>query len=89
MPAKTRTGEYLDRMARGGHTRQKLGEAALAVTEAYCKSDPSSKMKLGEDLADQVQYILANVYGWKDGPSRNAENNVREAFRSTDAGVIQ
>jgi len=83
MTTQTRTGGYLKKMANGGHYQQKLGEASLALTEAYCKADDESRRRMGTHLADQVQHILNDVYGWSHGSAARAADTLREAFTNT------
>ena len=80
---KTRTGEYLNRMAQGGHFKQKLGETALALTECFCKADNLSRTKLGDKLAWQVNAVLVDVYGWNADAAKEATETLRKSFRDT------
>ena len=80
---KTRTGEYLNRMAQGGHFKQKLGETALALTECFCKADTQNRARLGDKLAWQVNAILVDVYGWSADSAKEAAETVRKSFRDT------
>jgi len=79
-PTQTKTGNYLKEMAREGHFSQKLGEAALALAECYCKADTDSQGNLGDLLATQVFHILKVVYGWKEQDARRASFAIRKAF---------
>lgn len=80
---KTKTGEYLNRMAQGGHFKQKLGETALSLTECFCKADMHGQRKMGELLVDQVFVVLREVYGWNDESSRNSRDRLVESFQQT------
>ena len=82
-PAKTKTGEYLNNMAKSGHFRQKLAEAALAVTEVYCKADDVSQSEMGSLLTEEVRTVLLEVYGWSVPASERAYKNLVDAFRGT------
>jgi hypothetical protein len=79
--ATTKTGDYLKMMAREGHYKQKLGEAALALTEMYCKADLEKRRRMGNELAEQVQHVLHVVYGWSNGSARDAALEIRQAFK--------
>ncbi len=81
---KTKTGAYLNRMAQGGHFKQKLGETALALTECFCKADIPSRARLGDKLAWQVNAILVDVYGWNTASANVATETLRKSFRDTD-----
>ena len=81
---KTRTGEYLNRMAQGGHFKQKLGETALALTECYCKADMGNRVRLGNLLSQQMYEVLVGVYGWDESSSNEAIETLVKAFRGTD-----
>ena len=78
-PATPR-GKYLKRMAEDGHFSQKLAEAALAVTEAYCKADSQSRAELGSALADEVGTVLRDVYGWSTAAAAAAREDIIQAF---------
>lgn len=83
MTTQTHTGGYLKKMAQGGHFKQKLGETALALTECYCKADGGNRTQMGEHLAQQMEKVLREVYGWTHHASHEAGNNLRAAFRNT------
>lgn len=83
MTTMTKTGEYLKNMARDGHSRQKLGEAALSLTECYCKADTHTQANMGNHLAIQMKHILHVVYGWKEGDAHDAAYALRNAFADT------
>jgi len=80
---QTKTGEYLKNMARMGHSKQKLGEAALALTECYLKSDTQSQSIMGNSLAIQMEHILRVVYGWNAEDAQDAEDALRNALVDT------
>lgn len=84
MTTKTHTGGYLKKMAEGGHFKQKLGETALALTECYCKADSGNRARLGSHLADQMFYVLRNVYGWDHNSCHEARKTVVKAFQNVD-----
>lgn len=79
-PTQTKTGEYLKMMAKMGHASQKLGEAALALTEVYCKSDDGMRQNLGDQLATQMYHVLHIVYKWDQDSARKAAAELRVAF---------
>jgi len=83
MTAQTKTGEYLRSMAQQGHSSQKLGEASLALTECYLKSDTHAQSSMGNRLATQMEHILSVVYGWSAEDARDAEESLRDAFSDT------
>lgn len=83
---QTKTGGYLQRMARGGHFKQKLGETALALTECFCKADNANQKKLGDSLVKQMREILIDVYGWEPQSASEAVKTLGTAFRNTGEG---
>jgi len=83
MTAQTKTGEYLRSMAQQGHSSQKLGEASLALTECYLKSDTHVQSSMGNRLAIQMKHILRVVYGWNEVDARDAADALRDAFSDT------
>lgn len=86
MSTMTKTGEYLKRMANGGHFKQKLGETALALTECFCKADDGNRARLGNTLSQQVYEVLVNVYGWDAQSANKAVTTMVKAFRNTEEG---
>lgn len=80
---QTKTGEYLKSMAKDGHSKQKLGEAALALAECWVKSDTHTQSGMGNQLAIQVKHILHVVYGWNEIDARDAADALRTAFVDT------
>jgi hypothetical protein len=83
---QTATGTYLKEMANGGHYRQKLGEAALALTECFCKADLGNRKEMGEALCHQVFTVLRTVYGWDHNSAVDATSVLSESFRRTMYG---
>jgi len=80
---QTKTGEYLKNMAQRGHSTQKLGEAALSLTECYLKADTYTQSNMGNHLAIQMKHVLHVVYGWKEIDARDAADALRNAFADT------
>ena len=84
MATTTKTGSYLQRMARGGHFKQKLGEASLALTECFCKADGGNRARLGTHLAEQMYEVLTDVYGWDADSAKEATRTLQTAFTKTE-----
>ena len=84
MTTKTQTGAYLNKMAQGGHFKQKLGETALALTECYCKADGGNRAQMGEHLVNQMFKVLREVYGWDHNSCVEAATTMAEALRKTE-----
>lgn len=81
---QTATGQYLKKMAQHGHYAQKLGEASLALTEAYCKADTQHKVRLGAMLAEEVYTVLTDVYGWTNAAADVARQDVLDSFKGAE-----
>ena len=87
MTTQTHTGGYLKKMAQGGHFKQKLGETALALTECWCKADFGNRARMGDHLAEQMQHILHQVYGWSPKEASDHAAALRAAFMQTKEDV--
>lgn len=83
MTTQTQTGSYLKKMAQGGHFKQKLGEASLALVECYCKADGGNRAQMGDHLVDQLFKVLREVYGWDHNSCVEAATTMAKAFRKT------